>query len=824
MTGPGDRSEPVAPVALVAPPRRASTLQGCTIIARNYLAHARVLARSFLDYHPGATFSVLVVDDPLGRGSGADAEPFDAEPFEVIGHDLLALDRTILRTMTLIYDVMELSTAVKPWLLSLLLDRGRGPVVFLDPDVCVYRPVDHLGAAAERSGIALVPHVLRPLPQDGCYPTEQDLLIAGIFNLGVIAVAESGGTRDFLRWWKGHMRFDAIAEPATGHFTDQRPLDLVPVFFRHEVVRDPGCDVAYWNAHERPLRKAGAGFLAGGAPLRFLHFSGFDPAQPHVLSRHGRDRPRVLLSEHPHLRDLCADYARRLVEEGWAEARALPYRWARLPDGTPIDQRLRRRYREELLAARRDGTEGPPRPEGPGWCGRFLDWWAGPGPSGLPRPVAEVYAQRLDLQQAFPDPLGADAEGFDRWLDEYLPHEVDLAPQVLGRMAAARAARAAPAWRRPPAGTTAVVGYLRAELGIGEAARRLAIALEAAGERVALVDHHGTATSRRHAALPATTGELGAADTVVLGINADMTAQFALGPGAEVLRGRHVIGYWFWEVDVLPRAMRAAFRFVDEVWVATEHVARALRPIAPVPVHVVPLPVLVPTAAPLDRDRLGLDGGPIVSAVCDLASVPERKNPHGAVACYVRAVPVGSPAQLVVKTVHGARQRLALERLHHLAVGRPDVHVLDGFWPAEELAGLLQASACHLSLHRAEGLGLVVADALALDRPTITTGYGGVLDLCAGDEGWWLVPGREGPVGPGAAPYPPEARWMEPDVGTAASLLAGVLADPDGSARRAAAAGERLRRRWTPEGCGARARQLIESRRHAAVGSGMVSS
>ena len=92
-------------------------------------------------------------------------------------------------------------------------------------------------------------------------------------------------------------------------FTDQRWVDFVPSFFEHHILKDPTYNVAYWNLHARTLTWDGRRYLVDGAPLRFFHFSGFDFRKPWLLSRHQGERPRILLSEHPALAQICREYA-----------------------------------------------------------------------------------------------------------------------------------------------------------------------------------------------------------------------------------------------------------------------------------------------------------------------------------------------------------------------------------------------------------------------------------------------------------------------------------------------------------------------------------
>ena len=222
-------------------------LLGCTIVARNYLAFAHQLAASFARHHPAARFVVLVVDDE----PGSDVDQFP----EMWGLSRLNEDPRELATMAGMYSVMEFATAVKPWLLETLLAEHDGPVVYLDPDCEVHAPLDDVVAPALREGMVLTPHLLGPMPRDGKRPNEADILGAGVYNLGFLAVGPAARSSGFLEFWRERLRRDAVVDPERMLFTDQRWVDFAPQF-PHVICRDPGCNVAYWNVWGRRLERA----------------------------------------------------------------------------------------------------------------------------------------------------------------------------------------------------------------------------------------------------------------------------------------------------------------------------------------------------------------------------------------------------------------------------------------------------------------------------------------------------------------------------------------------------------------------------------------
>ncbi len=161
----------------------------CTIVARNYLAHARVLVESFRSVHPDGRVVVLILDDLRGE-----VDP-DAEPFEVYRYDDLRIDDAEFKRMAMNYDVTEFATSLKPWLLQAVLDSGASHALYLDPDIQVFDSLNRLGDLAVEHGLVLTPHVDAPYPCDGKTISENTILTAGIYNLGFIGIGE--GARPF---------------------------------------------------------------------------------------------------------------------------------------------------------------------------------------------------------------------------------------------------------------------------------------------------------------------------------------------------------------------------------------------------------------------------------------------------------------------------------------------------------------------------------------------------------------------------------------------------------------------------------------------------
>ncbi len=762
----------------------------CTIIARNYVAHARVLARSFAEHHPGGTCTVLAVDEFAGYLDPA------AEPFELIGIEEIGLPDP--ERMAAGYDVTEFSTAVKPWLLRHLLARdGVDSITYLDPDILVADSIERIAELVAAHEIVLTPHFNAPLPRDGHRPSEEDILIAGAYNLGFVSLAAGPTAERLLDWWSERLREQCVVDPCNGLFVDQRWIDLVPGFWPQLcILRDPEFNVAYWNLPTRKLERSGKGYLVDGRPLRFFHFSGFDPLRPEAFSKH---QDRIEVAELPALRAICDDYAARLLRNGYEEARTWSYGWGSLPNGVRLDRPARLLYREAV--ARGDVEPAVFQPAG---AERFLSHLREvPAGSGVSRYARALRDARPDLREAFPDVEGDDALAFRQWLREHA-EPLGLPSELISANGSG-----------PANPGVNLAGYLSSELGVGEAARQLGRALAARQLPSSEID-----VPVQEPDLPAAIGGLGPEDhpfdVNLICVNADMLPAVAGAMPSEFFHRRHTAGLWFWEVERFPERWLDSFKYLDEVWVASEFVAEALRPVAPVPVSTVRIPV-TPAEPSAERRAAALPEGFCFLYVFDFRSVFRRKNPLGAIEAFRRAFDPGEGASLLIKSVGGDRWPEEAAELAAAAAEHPDVHLLDGVISAEEKNALIAGCDCYVSLHRSEGLGLTMAEAMYFGKPVIATGYSGNLDFMSGENAY-LVDYDLERIGDDAAPYPADARWAEPRIEHAAELMRGVFEDREGAARIGERAASAIRASHSPEAAGeVLERRLAELHRRRSV-------
>ena len=287
----------------------------------------------------------------------------------------------------------------------------------------------------------------------------------------------------------------------------------------------------------------------------------------------------------------------------------------------------------------------------------------------------------------------------------------------------------------------------------------------------------------------------------ILCLNAEHLLQFVQGDGRDLLRGRYSTGVWFWETDRLPRQLRPALDFVDEVWVASDFVREAIAAETPKPVLTLPLPVLVPAPPAISRAELGWpEAATVFLFVFDFFSTLERKNPLGLIEAFKRAFPEPEPsgALLYVKSINGDRARDELARVRAEVEGRPDIVLSDGYIEHDRLTALTALCDCYVSLHRSEGFGLTIAEAMAYGKPAIATGYSGNLAFMDGDCSY-LVPYSLTSLAQAVGPYPAGTVWADPDLDEAARVLREVVEHPERARDRGQRGREAVERRQSLE-------------------------
>lgn len=357
-----------------------------------------------------------------------------------------------------------------------------------------------------------------------------------------------------------------------------------------------------------------------------------------------------------------------------------------------------------------------------------------------------------------------------------------------------------------------LVGYTRAEMGLGQAARGLALAMEAQEIPFQILNVKLGNTSR-HDDLSWAHKEANTApyDITVVVVNPDNIASVARKLSKAVFRDRYTIAYWFWELPEIPNEWFHAFSFVDEVWAASRFIQDAVALKSHVPVFRVPVPVQLELHSGMSRSYFGLPERRFLFLnAFDTHSVLRRKNPFGAISAFKKAFSQNDGSVgLVLKVNNAGTFPDELNDLRAQMAGHSNIYFIDEILTRHELTALIAVTDCFVSLHRSEGYGLAPAEAMSLGKPVILTNWSGNTDYMSPDNSaavdYDLVP-----VGEDLGPYSRDQMWAEPKLGQAADLMRRLVTDADYAAALGKAARVTIKERCSPRVVGTTIEQRLK--------------
>jgi len=295
-----------------------------TVCSLNRLGQIRVLERSLKKYNPDYRFIVGLADELMDR---IDVTQYPGIVFLSLSQ--LAIPEQ--ENLVIQYDIFELSCALKAYYGNYIMEHYEPDVLlYFDTDICVYHSFDVIESALEIAPILLSPHFISPVPDDGKFPLERDVLNSGLYNGGFFAVKKEAVVLAFLQWWEKRVSNQGYNNVAEGMMVDQLWLNLVPLYFKTHLFSHPGCNLAYWNMHERHLTQTGTQYIVNEEPLVFFHFSGYRVNDPYRLSAH---QNRHEVPDNSAIRNILGEYHAALLDNHFNDYLSIPcvYGSNRLP-------------------------------------------------------------------------------------------------------------------------------------------------------------------------------------------------------------------------------------------------------------------------------------------------------------------------------------------------------------------------------------------------------------------------------------------------------------------------------------------------------------
>lgn len=326
-----------------------------------------------------------------------------------------------------------------------------------------------------------------------------------------------------------------------------------------------------------------------------------------------------------------------------------------------------------------------------------------------------------------------------------------------------------------------LVGYFRAQFGLAECARAYARALMAAGIPVAFHDVDlGIPHDRGERSLEHRLSSTLPHPVTILFVNPDYLAQALEEIGPARLQSSYLIGCWFWELERLPESWLPALDQVDEVMVATRFVEQATKAVTDKPIFNVPIPLSPLPDSGLQRADFGLDPGAFVFLFTfDFSSWVWRKNPLAVVTAFKRAFAADRhDVQLLIKSSNGFRHPEWFRMVVEAVDGDHRILLRDDVIERPHLIALQRCADAYVSLHRAEGFGMGMAESMSMAKPVIATAWSGNMSFMDEDSAA-LVGYRMIPVEPGQYREGDGQHWAEADTQQAADWMRRLADHPE---------------------------------------------
>jgi hypothetical protein len=305
-----------------------------TICAKNYLAQAYALGESLKIYEPDIDFFIIVSDLEDGITLNNLYTHLSPKILTEIDIDDLAFK----------YNVIEFSTAIKPFFINYFFNLNYGKVIYLDPDMYVYQKLNHIYDNLDKYDFIVTPHIRKAYIEFNGSTSEEEILFVGIYNLGFFAIKNTSIAINFINWWKEKLKNQCYADKFDALHVDQKWLDFLPSFFPKNVLIElsPTINMASWSMHEIEFKEINEKYYIDENPLLIFHFSGID-----ILDENNINKKQSMfnLSNKPEYKNLFKNYRNTVIIANYEYYSKLNYSYDYFENGVFIDAYLRRIYR-----------------------------------------------------------------------------------------------------------------------------------------------------------------------------------------------------------------------------------------------------------------------------------------------------------------------------------------------------------------------------------------------------------------------------------------------------------------------------------------------
>ncbi len=357
-----------------------------------------------------------------------------------------------------------------------------------------------------------------------------------------------------------------------------------------------------------------------------------------------------------------------------------------------------------------------------------------------------------------------------------------------------------------------IAGFAFGELGLGEDVRMAAAAMQTGRVpcRIYNVPTHLLSRAQDTRAMDLIEDEPFYAANIIF-LPGVETARLFLENGPGLFKGRYNIGAWQWELPNWPPGLHTAYRLVDEIWASSRYTAESFRKSAPVEVLHMPMAVNIETKPTLKRHDFGLSEDCFIFIFFfDCYSSFSRKNPLAAIEAFLLAFSEAEEGvRLVIKCMNANSGHAVWNRILALCDKDHRISAINESFPRDRIIGLLNVCDVLISLHRSEGFGRTMAEAMLLGKPVIATNYSGNTDF-TNNRTAFLVDGPLKEVGPDDYMFGTGQFWCDPDVEQAADHMRTCFEDRQLASRIAKAGQAFILENYSPVAVGNAYRRRLE--------------
>ncbi len=341
-----------------------------------------------------------------------------------------------------------------------------------------------------------------------------------------------------------------------------------------------------------------------------------------------------------------------------------------------------------------------------------------------------------------------------------------------------------------------ILGHIKSEHGVGEAVRTNIKSCKNAGIDVCLINIALSHIRQCDFSFPEFSDNNHFYINLIH-VNADMLPLYCAEKGNDYFKGKYNIGIWNWELSDFPDDWIKSFSYCNEIWVPSNFTLTAISKKSPVPVFKMPYAVEVNELKKVNRSYFGFKESDFLFLfLFDFLSYFERKNPLAIIESFKKSFSAIENVRLVIKCSNSSFDQKAMNLMKE-SVNNHNVTIIDNYFYREEVNGLMYLCDSYISLHRSEGFGFTLAEAMFLGKPVIATGYSANADFM-NNRNSFLVKYKLISIKEDVGPYKKNSFWAEPDVDHAAELMRYIYENRETANKVGNKAAAEIKKKFSP--------------------------